>query len=157
MISIERIMKAIIRGIINCIKNESGASSVGGLALIICFLLFIPVFTSIADIYTTWRNLNEVAAATTGMAKKNGGFNDEVMTVYNQLLQDYKIDQSKLESIFYPGIMIKVNKREPLGIELRKEMSFRILQIDKSTLEFQFVIPIKHNTYSQRYFKPSQL
>lgn len=157
MFSGENMFNELKRNLVKSIKSERGSSTVGGLALIICFLLFIPVFTSIANIYTTWRNLNEVAAATTGMAKKNGGFNEEVINLYNGLLQEYRIDQSKLDTVFYPGIMIKVNKREPLGIELKHEMRFRVMQIDKSILEFQFVLPVRHNTYSQRYFKPSEL
>ncbi len=145
------------KNIARVVKNQGGYSTIGGLILILCFLMFIPVFTSITTMYTTWRNLNEVATATIGMAKKNGGFNNEAILLYHTLLEEYSIDESKLETTFYPGSQIKVNKREPMGIELRQQMSFRIMQMDKSVLEIKFVLPVKQSTYSQRYFRPSEL
>ncbi len=138
-------------------NNQRGYSTLGGLILILCFLMFIPVFTSITSLYTTWRSMNEVAAATIGMAKKNGGFNDEALMLYHTLLEEYNIDEGKLETTFYPGTQIKVNKREPMGIELRHQMSFRIMQMDKGVLEIAFILPVKQSTYSQRYFRPSEL
>ena len=147
----------LIKSINKHFKNERGHSTLGGLILILCFLMFIPVFTSITSLYTTWRNLNEVAAATIGMAKKSGGFNNEVLTLYDDLLSEYNLDTTKLDTSFYPREGMKINKREPMTIELRHQMSFRIMQIDRSVLEIKFILPVKQSTYSQRYFRPSEL
>jgi|GEM_PF-4006231 len=150
-------MSNLFKSINSHMKNNRGHSTLGGLILILAFLMFIPVFTSITGLYTTWRNLNEVATATIGMAKKSGGFNDEVLNLYNSLLSEHNIDRSKLNTIFYPGEGMKINKREPMAIELRHQMCFKIIQMDKSVLEINFLLPVKQSSYSQRYFRPSEL
>ena len=150
-------IKKIRKRVCKYTSNKNGYSTLGGLILIFCFLLFIPVFTSITNLYSTWRNLNEIATVTIGMAKKNGGFNNEVMGLYSGLLTEYNIDESKLDIIFYPGEGVKTNKREALGIELRYRITFSIMQMDNSILKFDFVLPVKQNTFSQRYFRPSEL
>ncbi|WP_026478382.1 DUF4320 family protein [Alkaliphilus transvaalensis] len=138
-------------------NNEKGISTLGGLLIIIAFLMFLPVLTSIMNIYTTYRDLNQIASVTTGIAKKNGGFNYEVMNVYYDLLAEYNIDTSKLDTVFYPGVNIKVNKREALGMELKHDMKFSIVQLDKSALSYEFVLLVRQSTYSQRFFRPSEL
>lgn len=139
------------------INNERGLSTLGGLVLLIGFLMFLPVFSSVTALYTSYRDLNNIASSTVSMAKKTGGFNTEVMNLYNDLLNEYNIDRSRLDTSFFPGAMIKVNKREPLGIEMRYTMRFKIMQLDRTNLVISFELPIRQNTFSQRYFRPHEL
>ncbi|KAB3534061.1 DUF4320 family protein [Alkaliphilus pronyensis] len=137
--------------------NEKGLSTLGGLVIILCFLLFLPVLTSIANVYSTYRSLNNIASSTVALAKKQGGFNQEVLNLYEELLDDFNIDRGRLQAIYIPQKMMKVNKREGLGIEMNYNMEFRFMQMDKSYLEFDFVLSVRQNSYSQRYFRPHEL
>ncbi|WP_091540696.1 DUF4320 family protein [Alkaliphilus peptidifermentans] len=150
-------MKRLKNAIKNRLSNERGLSTLGGLVIIICFLLFLPVITYITNLYSTYRNLNNIASSTVGLAKKQGGFNHEVIQLYEELLDDYNIDRSRLQTVYVPQANMKINKREPLGIEMRYAMNFRIMQMDRTYLEFDFVLPVRQNTYSQRFFRPHEL
>lgn len=141
----------------NHIKNQRGISNLSGLVIMFCFLMFLPILYSLVGTYTTWKNLNTITSTTVNMAKKSGGFNDMVLNRYEELLDEYEIDRSKLTEEFLPGKNIKVNKKNRLGLEITYKKKLTFMQIDKTKFSINISIPVESFSYSQVYFKPNEL
>lgn len=139
------------------IKNQRGMSNLSGLVIIFCFLMFLPILSSLVGTYTTWKNLNTITTTTVNMAKKTGGFNDVVLNRYNELLDEYKIDRNKLTASFMPGKGAKVNKRQKLGMKITYKKKLIFMQLDKTIFSIDITIPAKSFSHSQVYFKPNEL
>lgn len=139
------------------LKDQRGISNLSGLVIIFCFLMFLPILSSLVGTYTTWKNLNTITTTTVNMAKKTGGFNDIVLDRYDELLNEYKIDKSKLITSFMPSQGSKVNKRQKLGMKIIYKKKLKFMQIDKTTFSIDITIPAKSFSYSQVYFKPDEL
>jgi hypothetical protein len=143
--------------IIKHLKNQRGMSNLSGLIIIFAFLMFLPILSSLLGTYTTLKDLNTIATTTVNMAKKSGGFNNTVLNRYDELLDEYKIDKSKLTTVFMPSQGTKVNKRQKLGMEIAYKKKLTFMQLDKSKFSIDITIPAKSYAYSQVYFKPNEL
>lgn len=139
------------------LKDQRGMSNLSGLVMIFTFLMFLPILISLVGTYTTWKNLNTITTTTVNMAKKVGGFNDTVLNRYEELLDEYKIDKTRLTTSFVPGQNIKVNKRNKLGMEMSYKKKLTFMQLDKSTFSIDITVPAKSYVFSQVYFKPNDL
>lgn len=139
------------------LRDQRGMSNLSGLVLIFAFLMFLPILSSLVGTYTAWKNLNTITTTTVNMAKKVGGFNDTVLNRYEELLDEYKIDETRLTTIFMPGQNMKVNKRHKLGMEITYKKKLTFMQLDKSTFSIDITIPVKSYVFSQVYFKPNDL
>lgn len=139
------------------IKNQRGISNLSGLVIIFCFLMFLPILSSLVGTYTTWKNLNTITTTTVNMAKKTGGFNDIVLNRYNELLNEYKIDRDKLTVSFMPSKGSKVNKRQKLGMKITYKKKLTFMQLDKTIFSIEITIPAKSFSHSHVYFKPNEL
>lgn len=132
---------------------SGGHSTLTGMVVIFAMLSLIPIFTSFLHIYDTVLRLNQIASGTINMAKMVGGFNDEVVDNFENLLSELEIDNEKIDVVFTPGINIISNKRDVLRVDIKYRDRLNIMGFDRSRIGIAVEIPISVKAYSHYYQK----